>query len=265
MNYNHKIFFLIVVMPFISCKKISDQKDFGSNHEDSSVTVAVDSLFNYLPSSTSNDVYTNDAYSFSYKENFEQAEWVAYELNEKDLKGSDYKRPYFNQDKSVRTKSADWRNYKNSGYDKGHLCPAADRKSSYAMYEKTFLTSNASPQLYDFNSGIWNRLEQKVRFWAERYNGVYVITGGILEEGLTTIGKEDVAVPNYFYKIILTKDKSNMIGFLLPHEDSNRPLYDFVVSVDEIEKFTGIDFFSALSDDVEHKLEANNGYKNWKF
>lgn len=263
MNYNHKIFFLIVVLQFISCKKISDVEDLEINNENT--IVDVDSSFNYLPTSTSKDVYTNGAYSFSYKEEYEQSEWVAYELTQNDMSSADYKRPYFNQDKSVKTKSADWRNYKNSGYNKGHLCPAADRKSSYSMYEKTFLTSNASPQLYDFNSGIWNRLEQKVRFWAERYNGVYVITGGVLEEGLKTIGTEDVAVPNYFYKIILTKDKSNMIGFLIPHEDTNKPLYNFVVSVDEIEKRTGIDFFSALSDDVEHKLEANKGYKNWKF
>lgn len=263
MKHNYKISFLIVVLQFISCKEISNDEVIDRSFKDS--TENIETIFNYLPSSTSNDIYTNDAYTFSYKEDFEQSEWVAYELNENDLKGSDYKRPYFNQDSSVKTKSADWRNYKNSGYNKGHLCPAADRKSSYTSYEKTFLTSNASPQLYDFNSGIWNRLEQKVRFWAERYDGVYVITGGVLEEGLKTIGTEDVAVPNYFYKIILTKDKSNMIGFLLPHKDSNKPLYNFVVSVDEIEKLTGIDFFGALPDDVENKLEANNGYKNWKF
>ena len=87
----------------------------------------------------------------------------------------------------------------------------------------------------------------------------------LIKEGLKTIGTEDVAVPNYFYKIILTKDKSNMIGFLVPHKDSNKPLYSFVVPVDEIEKMTGIDFFSALPDDLENKLEANKGYKNWKF
>jgi endonuclease G len=181
------------------------------------------------------------------------------------MSNANFTRPYFNQDKSVKTKSADWRNYKKSGYNKGHLCPAADRKSSYKMYETTFLTSNASPQLYDFNSGIWNRLEQKVRYWAERYDGVYVVTGGVLENGLKTIGTENVAVPNYFYKIILTKDKTNMIGFLMPHQDSNKPLYSFVVPVDEIEKMTGIDFFKDLPDDLENKLESNNGYKNWKF
>lgn len=257
-----KIVVLFVIMQFLSCKEITKEQNDSSFTTD---TTLESGSFNFLPTSTSNDVYTNDAFSFSYLEEYEQSEWVAYELTSKDMTNADYKRPYFNQDKSVKTKSADWRNYKNSGYNKGHLCPAADRKSTYEMYEKTFLTSNTSPQLYDFNSGIWNRLEQKTRYWAARYDGVYIVTGGVLKEGLKTIGTEDVAVPNYFYKIILTKDKSNMIGFLVPHKDSNKPLYSFVVPVDEIEKMTGIDFFSALPDDLENKLEANKGYKNWKF
>lgn len=258
-----KLLLLIAILQFLSCKQVNSVDIFDESQQSS--TYSQDSKFDYLPTSTSNNVYSNDAYTFSYKESFEQAEWVAYELTKSDMPKADYKRPYFNQDKSVKTKSADWRNFKNSGYNKGHLCPAADRKSSYEMYELTFLTSNASPQLYDFNAGIWNRLEQKTRYWAERYDGIYVITGGVLEDGLKTIGTEDVAVPDYFYKIILTKDRSNMIGFLVPHKESNKPLYNFVVPVDDIEKVTGIDFFKNLPDDVENRLEANNGYKNWKF
>ena len=259
----HLILYLFVISQFLSCKHVNLDESPTYTEESSSFTV--DNDFDFLPSSTSNDIYTNDAYSFSYKESFEQSEWVAYELNASDINKVDYKRPYFNQDKSVKTKSADWRNFKNTKYNKGHLCPAGDRKSSYEMYEKTFLTSNASPQLYDFNAGIWNRLEQKVRYWAERYEGVYVVTGGVLDEGLKTIGIEDVAVPEYFYKVILTKDKKNMIGFLVPHKDSKEALYNFVVPVDEIEKRTKIDFFKDLPDDLEDRLEANKGYKNWKF
>lgn len=257
-----KFLIIIVIMQFSSCKKFTIEQD-----DTIFTTTATAKIgdFNFLPTSTSNDIYTNEAFSFSYIEKYEQSEWVAYELSSNDMSNADFKRPYFNQDNSVKTKSADWRNYKKSGYNKGHLCPAADRKSSYQMYETTFLTSNTSPQLYDFNSGIWNRLEQKVRYWAERYDGIYIVTGGVLEDGLKTIGIEEVAVPNYFYKIILTNDKTNMIGFLMPHQDSNKPLYSFVVSVDEIEKMTGIDFFKDLQDDLENKLESNNGYKNWKF
>ena len=56
-----------------------------------------------------------------------------------------------------------------------------------------------------------------------------------------------------------------MIGFLVPHENSNQPLYEFVVSVDEIEKMTGIDFYPNLSDEIENQLESQSDYKKWSF
>ena len=221
----------------------------------------------YLPNSTTGQIVHHEGYSLSYYEAFEQAEWVAYELKKEQVVNADIKRPYFEQDTSVTTESAHWRNYKNSGYDRGHLCPAADRQYSKAAFTETFLTSNISPQEHEFNAGIWNRLEQKVRYWAQKYDGVYVVTGGILESGLKTIGSEDVAVPNYFYKILLdnSNGETKMIAFLMPHEESDKPLYEFVVAVDEIEKRTGIDFFPALEDAKENELEAATTYKQWSF
>lgn len=221
----------------------------------------------YLPSSTTGQIVHHDGYSLSYNEAFEQAEWVAYELKKNQVVYTDFKRPYFEQDKTVATKSAHWKNYKKSGYDRGHLCPAADRKYSKAAFTETFLTSNISPQEHVFNAGVWNRLEQKVRYWAKKYDGVYVVTGGILEDGLKAIGTEDVAVPNYFYKILLDNSggQTKMIAFLMPHKDSKKPLYEFVVSVDEIEKRTGIDFFPELDDSKENALEATTTYKKWSF
>ncbi|WP_298516917.1 DNA/RNA non-specific endonuclease [uncultured Kordia sp.] len=221
----------------------------------------------YLPSSTTGQIVHHEGYSLSYDEDFEQAEWVAYELKKNQIVYTDFKRPYFEQDNAVKTESAHWRNYKKSGYDRGHLCPAADRKYSKAAFTETFLTSNISPQEHQFNAGVWNRLEQKVRYWAKKYDGVYVVTGGILENNLKTIGSEDVAVPKYFYKILLDNAGGNtkIIAFLVPHEASNKPLYEFVVSVDELEKRTGIDFFPALDDAKENKLEAMTTYKQWSF
>jgi endonuclease G len=134
-------------------------------------------------------------------------------------------------------------------------------------YNDTFFTSNISPQLHDFNAGVWNRLEQKVRYWATKYDGIYVITGGILLPSLKTIGQEKVSVPNYFYKILL--DNSNgqyrMIAFLVPSKNSDKPIYDFTVSVDSLEKMTGIDFFPKLDDKIENSLEKNSDYKAWSF
>lgn len=221
----------------------------------------------FLPTSTTGQIIHHEGYSLSYNESHEQAEWVAYELKKEHLSRTNFKRPYFEIDKAVKTKAAHWRNYKKSGYDRGHLCPAADRKYSKAAHDETFLTSNITPQTHEFNSGIWNRLEQKVRYWANKYDGVFVVTGGVLRGKMKTIGDEKVSVPNEFYKVIIDNNsgKTKMLAFLLPHSDSKKPLYDFVVSVDKIEELTGIDFFSEISDSKENRLEASNNYKDWSF
>jgi len=223
--------------------------------------------FDYLPTSTTKQIVKHDYYTLSYNEKYEQAEWVAYELKRSYVRSSNYDRPYFIEDPKVKTGSADWRNYKKSGYDKGHLCPAGDMAFAFNAYKDTFFTSNISPQTHDFNGGVWNRLEQKVRYWATKYDGVFVVTGGVLEPNLKTIGQEKVLVPNYFYKILI--DNSNgqykMIAFLVPNAKSNKPLYEFVVSVDTIEKMTGIDFFTKLDDKIENSLEKRSDYKDWSF
>ncbi|WP_142783945.1 DNA/RNA non-specific endonuclease [Changchengzhania lutea] len=230
-------------------------------------TVKSNTNTNFMPTSTTGQVVHHEGYSLSYSETHEQAEWVAYELKKAHLSNSNFKRPYFEIDPSIKTGAAHWRNYKNSGYDRGHLCPAGDRRYNQAAHGETFLTSNISPQEHQFNAGIWNSLEQKVRYWASKYDGVFVVTGGILKNNLRTIGDEEVSVPNQFYKILMDHNsgKTKMIAFLMPHKNSNKPLYEFVVSVDDIEKLTGIDFFPELEDTLENKLEASSSYKNWNF
>jgi endonuclease G, mitochondrial len=221
----------------------------------------------FLPTSTTGQIIHHEGYSLSYSEPHEQAEWVAYELKKSHLTNTNFKRPYFEIDNAVKTGAASWRNYKNSGFDRGHLCPAGDRTYSKFAFDETFLTSNVSPQEHEFNSGIWNTLEQKVRYWAGKYDGVFVVTGGVLKGKMRTIGNERVAVPNQFYKVLIDANSGNvkMIAFLMPHKKSNEPLYKFVVSVDSIEKLTGIDFFPQLEDVLEDRLEASSSYKYWSF
>lgn len=225
------------------------------------------SNFNYLPTSTTGQIVKHKYYALSYSEPHEQAEWVAYELKKEHLSNTNRRRPLFQLDKKVKTKSAHWGAYKNSGYTKGHLLPAGDRKFSEKAFKNTFLMSNVSPQNYEFNAGVWNRLEQKVRYWAGKERHLYVVTGGVLEDNLKTIGRDKVTVPKYFYKVLLdySEPEIKAIAFLIPHKDSNKPLYNFVVSTDKIEELTGIDFFPALPDDLENRLEQSADYKNWSF
>ncbi|GGW34333.1 DNA/RNA non-specific endonuclease [Arenibacter certesii] len=221
----------------------------------------------YWPSSTTGALVQHNHYMFSYSEEHEQAEWVAYLIDKSHLTYDDRKRPYFIQDPKVKTTSADWRNYKGSGYERGHLCPAGDRRFSEEAYNETFYTSNISPQIGDFNGGIWNRLEQQIRSWAKREGPLVIITAGVLSEDLPTIGKEDVAVPKYFYKIVAKGEGKDLkiIAFLIPHKKLDANLKDFVVTVDQIEKLTSIDFFQGLPYEIQEKLESEVNTKGWRF
>ena len=106
-----------------------------------------------------------------------------------------------------------------------------------------------------------------MRYWADKNDGVFVVTGGVLRPNLSSIGEEKVAIPEHFYKIIVdyNNGEPKMLAFLMAHEDSSKPLYEFVVSTDKIEQLTGIDFFPQLDDVIENKLEASSDYKNWSF
>ena len=235
------------------------------SNTDRSTTDLVESFF--LPSSTTGEIVEHSYYTLSYSEPHEQPEWVAYILKKEHLTYDDRQRPYFIEDPKVKTKSADWRNYKGSGYDRGHLCPAGDRRFSEQAYNETFYTSNISPQDKYFNAGIWNRLEQKVRYWCKRYGDLIVVTGGVLENDLMEIGDEDVDVPRAFYKIVMRggAEGTQVLAFLIPAKESQEPLENFLVSVDEIEKKTGIDFFEKQVEAWQVKLESQVNSSDWKF
>jgi endonuclease G len=221
----------------------------------------------YLPTSTTGQIVKHQYYTLSYNEKYEQAEWVAYQATKEHLSRAQRKRPYFIYDPLVKTKSANYRNYKKSGYDRGHLVPAGDMRFDLDAYNDTFYTSNISPQNHKFNAGIWNRLEGKIRYWTGKYGDLYVITGSILKPNLKKIGKEKVAVPEYFYKIILDNNgsKPKAIAFLMPNKPSEKALYKYVVSIDELEKKTNVDFFPKLEDELENKLETTSSYTQWSF
>lgn len=219
-----------------------------------------------LPNSRTRAVVFHDFYTLSYAESHEQAEWVAYELKPEHISDKNIRRPDFELDPKVRSRSAHWSNYKRSGYDRGHLCPAGDRRFSYKAYQETFLTSNISPQNHDFNSGIWNRLEQKVRRWAKEKGDLYIVTGGVLRNGLESIGSEKVTIPDAFYKIVTVKNRGGykVIAFLVPNQPSSQSYFEFTVSVDALEAVTGIDFFPKLPDDIENELEATSDFRWWQ-
>ncbi|MDC7997409.1 DNA/RNA non-specific endonuclease [Gilvibacter sediminis] len=236
-------------------------EDYIDNNPVGTTEVSVDSssdTFGATLFPAGDALVSRDYYTLSYNETHEQANWVAYTLREEQVVNNDFDRPYFEQDPKVKSKSAHWRNYKNSGYDRGHLVAAADMEFSYDAFKDTFYTSNISPQLHDFNSGVWNYLEQRVRRWAKENDDVFVITGGVLKNPMDAIGSEQVSVPNAFYKIVVDsyRGEYRVIAFLIPHREDITRYSDYIVSVDEIEQATGIDFFAKLPSSQQKELQS---------
>jgi len=210
-------------------------------------------------------VVVHSGYTLSYNEMHEQANWVAYELTEKETEGKYKRTDKFIVDPDVKTGSAESKDYKKSGYDQGHLAPAADMAWSKTAMKESFYYSNMSPQEPGFNRGIWKNLEEQVRSWAIDNKAVYVVTGPVLTEGLPSIGPNKVSVPQYYYKVILdyTWPEVKGIGFILPNKKSEDKLQNYAVSIDSVEKLTSINFFYKLPDIQEKYIESMMDVNKW--
>ena len=204
-------------------------------------------------------------YSLSYNEQHEQASWVAYALTADQVRGTVKRINDFRVDPEIKNGSASLSDYRGSGYDRGHLAPAADMKWSTTSMSESFFMSNMSPQNPSFNRGIWKRLENQLRQWALDEQKLHIVTGGVLKEGLDTIGENEVSIPEYFYKVVLDYEKPVFkgIGFILRNEKSEMPLEKYAVSIDSVEQLTGIDFYYSLPDSIEDSIESIVNLSMW--
>lgn len=213
------------------------------------------------------EIVTHTAYTLSYNEGHEQADWVAYALSAADLSGEGEERTdNFRPDPSVSTGSATLEDYRRSGYDRGHLAPAADMGRSAEVMSESFFMSNMSPQAPSFNRGMWKSLEEAVRQWALRDSCLYVVTGPVLEPGLDTIGPNAVSVPKAYYKVLLDLEapEYKAIGFLMANDRLSGEIWDYAVPVDSVESRTGIDFFPDLPEALETRLESRIDIPLWR-
>lgn len=218
------------------------------------------------PKGTPEQILKRTGYVASYNKTTLLPNWVAWHLTAERTEGSAKRSGVdFAEDTEVpEPRATDW-DYYNSGYDRGHMCPAADNKWSKKAMEESFLFTNMCPQNGNLNRGDWNEIEMACRKWAKKYGDLYIVCGPILYKGKhKTIGKNKVVVPEAFFKVVLrTGDDPQAIGFIYKNTSGNRPKDSYVNTVDEVERITGIDFFPSLPDDVEKNVEATADIANW--
>lgn len=212
-------------------------------------------------------VLTHTGYSLLYNEIHEQSNWVAYELTKGETNKIFERTNKFLVDPKVKTGTGNDADYSGSGFDRGHLAPASDMGWSETSMDESFYYSNISPQTPSFNRGIWKRLEELVRTWAIENDSIYVVTGPVLTKGLPSIGANEISIPNYFYKVILDYNEPGIkaIGFIMPNTGSKEILQNYAVSIDSVEKYTGIDFFPLLPDEQEALIEKTLCINCWSW
>ena len=231
-------------------------------------TPAAELLMVALPSGTPEQIIEYTGYTISYNADAHQPNYAAWELTEEKLRNNTSRRDVkFDVDRSVKG-SAELSDYRRSGFDRGHMMPAADAKwNDRAMTESHFL-ANICPQDHNMNGGVWATLEGNCRQWAARDSSIIIICGPVLADSMTrTIGDGGkIPVPERFFKVVLAPyDRPPRgIGFLMNNGPVDGGVQASAVSIDQVETATGYDFFSALPDEIEDEVEAQCAYHDWQ-
>jgi len=216
------------------------------------------------------DEYFLDQSSFvlSYSPEKRVPNWVAWQLDRTYL-GQLRRRNQFRSDRGLpaRFYRVNENDYLHSGYDRGHMCPSADRQASRQDNARTFLFTNIEPQLHELNAGPWEKLESYSRRLAQRGSQLFVVAGGIFGTPFETIGN-GVAVPTANFKIIVVlssgqgprdvNERTPVLAVLMPNRRGvgDHDWTEYLTSVDAVERASGYDFLSAIPEHVQRVIEA---------
>lgn len=205
-------------------------------------------------------------YTTSYNKETRNPNWVAWHLTKAHTYGKNKRsEEVFTEDTDVTQRATD-ADYYNSRYDRGHMCPAGDNKWDATAMSQSFLFTNICPQNHNLNKYEWNSLEILCRDWARKYGAIDIVCGPVYDHSTPTrtIGRGRVWVPDAFFKVVLCRvDRPKAIGFLFRNNGKKVTLSSAVCTVDDIERITGIDFYPALDDNVENRIEADADLRAW--
>lgn len=209
------------------------------------------------------------AYTLSFNRETNQPNWVAWCLEDYETDGNIARRNEFLADEDIPLPHrVETKDYSGSGYDRGHMAPSADMKFDAQAMKECFYMSNICPQTHTLNAGAWSKLESACRRWANKFGRVYIVCGPIFNTGKQKqIGKEHkIPVPKAFFKCIyaVNKGKPQAIGFVMNNNSSKQNMNASAMTVDEVEKITGMDFFPNLPDKIENKVESEYSIKSWQ-
>jgi endonuclease G len=217
-----------------------------------------------VPNSMSDTLVRYDAFMVHFNSARGIANCAAYELVCNELNGNAERMGEFMQDPGVKGCPSP-QDYAGCGMDRGHLVPAGDLKWSENAMRQSFLLTNVAPMHKALNEGGWAKLEEKLREWTARDSALLVFTGPVISDGDTTLANGRITVPSAYYKVIVAPcvRPVRAIAFIYPNGHSGGRLSQYTVSVDEVERRTGLDFFPTLPQEEQKRLEAPVNLDAW--
>lgn len=218
-----------------------------------------------LPEGTPEQLKDYEGFTVSFNADNHTANYVGWELLASETEGDAPRSDNFWYDADI-SGCPDIPDYKGSGYDRGHLYPAADAKWSAQSMSDCFSFANMTPQAHALNNGAWKTLEEKERKWAKRDGRLIIVAGPVYSSADNKrIGKTGVRVPSGFFKVLLAPDVESprAIAFVYPNDIAPGNMQNYSMTVDEAEVLTGYDFFAALPDSIEDLIESRASFKEW--
>lgn len=216
----------------------------------------------------SGDLLCRRGYLLSHDAGRKTPVWVAERMTRERLLAKLKRGNNFRPDVDLpRGSRAELSDYKGSGYDRGHMAPAADMAWDEQAMSESFYLSNMVPQAGEgMNRGIWAELEGKVRAWVKKRGELFIYSGPIYPvTGAKTIGRNKVAVPEALYKVILDPKRHEAIAVVMPNEPlETEDMPKYLVPVREVEKRTGLDFFSVLPREEQDRIETEQPKGLWQ-
>ncbi len=220
----------------------------------------------------------HSAMILEYAEKHEQAKWVAHIVLSDIITGAVFRSNDFREDPKVKTgtavevdyflktmKADSTYEYDGFGFDRGHLAPSADFRWSSKALSESYFYSNMSPQRPEFNRESWAEVERLIRGYLYEHptTQLYVVTGPVLKDDLPVVKRSvnKVSIPEQYFKVVLDLDAGKAIAFLMPNKKIENSIDQYVVSVDAVEKLTGLDFFNAI--EKEESIESSIDKKHW--
>ncbi|MES2526497.1 MAG: DNA/RNA non-specific endonuclease [Bdellovibrionota bacterium] len=217
-----------------------------------------------LPRGKNGPVVEREGYAVQYNSDCKIPHWVSYRMKASDLVSNVKRTDDFRPDSEIRVPQAQLTDYKGSGFDRGHMARAGLFTRNKKVMSESFILSNIVPQdSYMNQSGAWRRLEDFEMNVITRDLDVNIVSGPVVGPNDARIGPNEVCVPEFIFKVLYRETNRAAIAFIIPNYRTDLKFTAYAVSVDELEKVTGIDFLPELEDNVEKQVEQSFDLSRW--